>query len=114
MASRAVYAKRKGRSSSQLCRPVTRVRIYARDSWACVWCQSRPKRLTLDHYVPRSKGGSNKAHNLVTSCPRCNFRRQNKPALVWASELAGLLETTAEIMDRVESALARVLPKYLP
>lgn len=113
MATRAVYAKRKGRSSSQLCRPVTRVRIYARDSWACVWCGKRGK-LTLDHYIPRSKGGSNKATNLVTSCPRCNYRRKNIPALTWAAELAGLFETTAEIMARAESALARPLPKYLP
>lgn len=70
--------------------------------------------MTLDHYVPRSHGGSNKASNLVTSCPRCNFRRQDRPALVWAEELSGLFETTAEIMDRVESALARDVPKYLP
>lgn len=70
--------------------------------------------MTLDHFVPRSKGGSNKASNLVTSCPTCNYRRQNRAPLTWAGELAGLFETTAEILDRALAALARPVPKYLP
>lgn len=114
MASRALYNKRKGRSSSQLCRPTTRVRIYARDSWGCVWCGARGCRMTLDHYVPRSLGGSNKPNNLVTSCPRCNFRRQNRAALVWAAELSGLFETVEDVLNRAQAALDRALPKYLP
>lgn len=59
-------------------------------------------------------GGGNLHGNLLTACLRCNSRRQNRPALVWASELAGLFETLEEILARAESALARSLPKYLP
>lgn len=110
----AAWNKRKGRSSSQLCRPTTRVKIYSRDAWACVWCQARGRKLTLDHYVPRSHGGGNLHGNLLTACVRCNSRRQNRPALVWAAELAGLFETVEAILARAESALARSLPKYVP
>ena len=78
-----------------------------------MWCGNRGL-LTLDHYVPRSRGGSNKAHNLITSCRRCNFRRQNLPALLWAQKLAGLFETVGQIIERAEAALARELPKFLP
>jgi hypothetical protein len=66
-----------------------RISIYARDSFACVYCGRgfdgpRPLRVTgnvlsLDHLIPRSQGGKNEVSNLVTSCVSCNSSRQDKP-----------------------------------
>ena len=56
---------------------VNRTRIYKRDNHECVYCGSK-KQLTLDHVIPRSRGGSNSWDNLVTCCHNCNVRKANK------------------------------------
>jgi 5-methylcytosine-specific restriction endonuclease McrA len=56
---------------------VNRTRIFRRDNEECVYCGST-KQLTLDHVIPRSRGGSNSWDNLVTCCHNCNVRKSNK------------------------------------
>jgi 5-methylcytosine-specific restriction endonuclease McrA len=56
---------------------VNRARIFRRDNEECVYCGST-KQLTLDHVIPRSRGGSNSWDNLVTCCNNCNVRKANK------------------------------------
>jgi 5-methylcytosine-specific restriction endonuclease McrA len=51
--------------------------IFKRDGYACVYCQSRDN-LTLDHVLPRSRGGVNSWENLVTCCSKCNCKKDNK------------------------------------
>lgn len=48
--------------------------IYARDGYCCCWCRATEK-LTLDHIIPWSLGGSDAAENLRTMCLDCNVRR---------------------------------------
>lgn len=58
-----------------------RLAIYLRDHLACVYCGEGIEdgaTLTLDHLRPRSKGGTNRESNLVTSCERCNKARQDR------------------------------------
>lgn len=55
----------------------TRNRIYKRDNHQCVYCGSN-KNLTLDHVIPKSRGGTNEWTNLVTSCFKCNLKKSNK------------------------------------
>lgn len=50
---------------------LTRQNIFKRDSFSCQYC-GNSKNLTLDHVVPRSKGGKTSWGNLVTACKRCN------------------------------------------
>jgi hypothetical protein len=54
-----------------------RARIYKRDNHECVYCGSK-KDLTLDHVMPKSRGGGNEWTNLVTSCFKCNLRKGNR------------------------------------
>jgi CRISPR/Cas system Type II protein with McrA/HNH and RuvC-like nuclease domain len=54
-----------------------RTRIYKRDNHECVYCGSK-KDLTLDHVMPKSRGGSNEWTNLVTSCFKCNLKKSNR------------------------------------
>lgn len=61
---------------SRTLRP-NRNRIYKRDGHQCVYCGST-KNLTLDHVMPKSRGGTNDWTNLVTSCFKCNLKKSNK------------------------------------
>jgi len=54
-----------------------RTRIYKRDGYECVYCGSK-KSLTLDHVIPKSRGGANTWENLVTSCFSCNLKKANR------------------------------------
>ena len=63
-------------------RPVafTRRNVYRRDGYRCQYCGIRPgpDHLTLDHVVPRSRGGQTTWDNCVTACFRCNARKANR------------------------------------
>jgi CRISPR/Cas system Type II protein with McrA/HNH and RuvC-like nuclease domain len=56
---------------------VNRNRIFKRDGHECIYCGSK-KDLTLDHVIPKSRGGGNTWINLVTSCFKCNVRKSNR------------------------------------
>lgn len=56
---------------------INRNRIYKRDGYQCVYCQSN-KFLTIDHVMPKSRGGSNDWTNLVTCCNKCNVYKSNR------------------------------------
>ena len=55
-------------------RKITRRAVFARDEWTCQYCGSRSK-LTVDHVIPRSKGGPSGWENIVASCAPCNRRK---------------------------------------
>jgi 5-methylcytosine-specific restriction endonuclease McrA len=55
-------------------RKITRRAVFARDGWACQYCGSRSN-LTVDHVIPRSKGGQSSWENIVASCGPCNRRK---------------------------------------
>jgi 5-methylcytosine-specific restriction endonuclease McrA len=55
-------------------RKITRRAVFARDSWTCQYCGSRSN-LTVDHVIPRSKGGASNWENIVASCAPCNRRK---------------------------------------
>jgi 5-methylcytosine-specific restriction endonuclease McrA len=61
-------------------RPRPRVRltkreIFRRDNHACQYCGRKGTRPTIDHVVPRHKGGEHSWSNLVTACSACNLRK---------------------------------------
>ena len=53
--------------------------MFARDRHRCQYCGS-DRHLTLDHVVPRSRGGEDTWDNLVTSCAPCNRKKGDRPA----------------------------------
>ena len=57
-------------------RKITRRAVFARDDWTCQYCGARSN-LTVDHVVPRSKGGLSTWDNIVASCAPCNRRKGN-------------------------------------
>ena len=59
-------------------RKISRRALFARDGWRCVYCGTNGGRLTLDHVVPRSKGGESIWENVVTACAPCNLRKGDR------------------------------------
>ena len=57
--------------------PLGRRTVLARDGYTCQYCGARPDKseLTMDHVVPRSRGGRSSWENVVTACTRCNQRK---------------------------------------
>jgi 5-methylcytosine-specific restriction endonuclease McrA len=58
-------------------RKITRRAVFARDGWTCQYCGARSN-LTVDHVIPRSKGGSSSWENIVASCAPCNRRKGDR------------------------------------
>jgi 5-methylcytosine-specific restriction endonuclease McrA len=58
-------------------RKISRKALFARDGHKCVYCGSTGK-LTLDHVLPRSRGGDSVWENVVSSCAPCNLRKGNR------------------------------------
>jgi hypothetical protein len=56
---------------------INRHRLYKRDGHQCTYCGSK-RNLTIDHIIPKSKGGGNTWMNLVTSCSSCNRLKGDK------------------------------------
>lgn len=55
----------------------TRSMIYQRDDNKCQYCGST-RGLTIDHVIPRSKGGGDTWENMVVACSACNTKKGNK------------------------------------
>jgi 5-methylcytosine-specific restriction endonuclease McrA len=55
---------------------LTRQNLFKRDFYTCLYCSSK-KNLTLDHVIPKSKGGKTTWTNLVTACQNCNSRKSD-------------------------------------
>ena len=56
---------------------LSRRNIMKRDRHTCQYCGSK-KGLTLDHVLPRSRGGGDSWENLVTACDHCNVKKGNR------------------------------------
>lgn len=73
---RMLYYIRRGRKRV----PLTKRNVLLRDDFRCAYCEKRGERLsmTVDHIVPRSRGGSSTWENLVASCSPCNSRKKDR------------------------------------
>ncbi|MCH8123567.1 MAG: HNH endonuclease [Bacteroidetes bacterium] len=56
---------------------ITRKNVLRRDRHRCQYCNSK-NQLTVDHVVPKSRGGKDTWENLVTACIPCNNRKGNR------------------------------------
>jgi 5-methylcytosine-specific restriction endonuclease McrA len=52
--------------------------ILRRDGYTCQYCSRRNDRLTVDHVVPRSRGGQTVWTNVVAACLRCNLLKGSR------------------------------------
>ena len=58
--------------------PLTRRNLFQRDGHRCQYCGSANERLSIDHVLPRSRGGGDTWENVTTACLSCNVRKGNR------------------------------------
>lgn len=112
--------KRVGRKAGQgmnWCRLSTRMAIYARDHFCCVYCgavaEQRGTGLTLDHITACEMGGTNKATNLVTACGSCNSGKCDLSLKAFLARLRKKGVDTAKISARVRRQAAKKLDRAM-
>jgi 5-methylcytosine-specific restriction endonuclease McrA len=71
------------RLSHQVHRPRPRLKlsrraVFRRDNFTCQYCGLQSNRLTIDHVIPRHRGGKHVWNNVVSACPACNRRKGGK------------------------------------
>jgi 5-methylcytosine-specific restriction endonuclease McrA len=52
--------------------------VFRRDGYRCQYCGYRSLHLTLDHIVPKHRGGRYEWGNLVSACPQCNRHKADR------------------------------------
>ena len=67
--------------------PVTRRELLRRDHHTCQYCGSH-KQLTIDHVLPRSRGGAHTWDNVVTACEPCNLKKRDRTPVEAGMHLA--------------------------
>lgn len=92
--------------------PLTRAALMHRDRYRCVYCGSRAE--TIDHVVPRSRGGLHTWENCVASCARCNHRKADRllSELGWRLRVAPVAPRGAQW--RLLATLVDADPLWLP
>ncbi len=71
---RLVYLIKRPRPKVRL----TRREIFLRDHFTCQYCGVKTRDLTLDHIVPRHRGGVHSWENLASACRSCNHKKGGK------------------------------------
>ena len=58
----------------------SRSNVFLRDMYTCHYCKNvfEKKYLTIDHVIPKSKGGTTNWENVATSCKSCNIAKADK------------------------------------
>jgi len=54
---------------------LSRKNILLRDKYQCQYCANKSNPLTIDHIIPKERGGSESWDNLVTACQKCNRKK---------------------------------------
>lgn len=58
--------------------PFSKKNILIRDGFQCVYCGCRTGKLTIDHIIPKSRGGEDTFENCVTCCAACNHHKASR------------------------------------
>ena len=104
-------AKKKRTQGMHWIRDAKRLAIYLRDGLACGYCGSgveRGIRLTLDHLIPYSIGGSNDQSNLITCCLGCNSARGTKKFASFVKENNSVVDA-ASIIAHIRRCTKRTI-----
>jgi 5-methylcytosine-specific restriction endonuclease McrA len=59
-------------------RKLTRLEVFNRDQYTCQYCGKESRQLTLDHVIPRYRGGEHTWENVVSACIPCNRHKAGR------------------------------------
>ncbi len=71
---RLVYLVKRPRPEKKL----TRHEVFQRDKYTCQYCGRKTRELSLDHVIPRHRGGRHIWENVVSACLRCNNHKAGR------------------------------------
>ncbi|MBI4286067.1 MAG: HNH endonuclease [Chloroflexi bacterium] len=57
---------------------LSRFEVFNRDHYTCQYCGKETHQLTLDHVIPRHRGGEHTWENVVSACPWCNRHKAGR------------------------------------
>ena len=57
---------------------LSRRNIFHRDNYSCQYCGTKAGPNTIDHIIPRERGGKDTWDNLITACAPCNIVKGNR------------------------------------
>lgn len=60
---------------------LTKREIFRRDNYTCQYCGRKLASPTIDHVIPKHRGGRHTWENLITACPACNRRKGGRTPL---------------------------------
>lgn len=108
----AKMGARKAGQGSKWIRKSSRLAIYHRDGFCCVYCGAAAEegeRLTLDHLVACELGGTNSHTNLVTACRSCNSAKQDLTKRAWLKRLRSRGIDASKVARRIRTLVRRPL-----
>lgn len=82
-------------------RRLSRQALFYRDNFTCQYCGKGARKLTIDHILPRSRGGKHTWENVASACVKCNHRK------------AGLTPSEARMKLKSRPRAPRPNPYYL-
>ena len=104
-------ATRKAGQGMRWIRLSTRLAIYHRDGWCCVYCGALGEALgvglSLDHVVACELGGDNVPSNLVTACGPCNSAKHKLTMRDWCSRLRARSCDATRVSRRIRALVRR-------
>jgi len=62
----------------RIIRKMSRFEIFNRDKYTCQYCGKQSRNLTLDHVIPRYRGGQHTWENVVSACAACNRHKAGR------------------------------------
>lgn len=58
--------------------PFSKRNVFVRDGFQCAYCGAPREKLTVDHIIPKSRGGETTFENCVSSCKPCNNKKGDR------------------------------------
>lgn len=94
----------------------SKIRVFRRDHYTCAYCgrHLNEEEATLDHVIPKSRGGLKDWRNVVTACRACNKKKDNHTpeeaamALLYHPKVPTYAELYGEVLARKEPIPAQI------
>lgn len=91
----------------------TRYYVFARDNYTCQVCKQKNKVLQTHHIIYRSKGGSDKASNLIVVCTDCHtFENHQEGNIFWKWMMEGKKLPSYKETPFMNTIRKKVFAKY--